>query len=179
MPSRLHPIILFSFAGLLFLGCSSKEKPNDQNADTQENFEDVDVAEGLDIDEDIEEELEPSLQNMGFTVLDGMIHFSWDLPDDNPYTDIRITASPTELMWGEAERHLEPTATEYLFDKLVNDIQYTFEIQTFSNDKEVGKTFIFDATPRTRPLLAVGGSSSVSLIDSVTKEPALGWESLV
>lgn len=176
MSPRLHPVLLFSFACLLFIGCSSKEKPNIQNADIQENFEDVD--DGLDIEEDIEEELEPSLQNVGFTVLDGMIHFTWDLPDDNTFTDIRITASPAELMWGEAERHIEPTATEYLFDKLVNDIQYTFKIQTFSDDKETGQAFIFDATPRTRPLLGIGGNSPAVVIDSVTKKPALGWESL-
>lgn len=103
---------------------------------------------------------------------------SWDLPQDDTLTHIRITGSPAELMWGEAERIVEPTATRYLFDDLVNDIQYSFEIQAFAGDEEVGDAVVFHTTPYSRPLLSLVSQSSHYIFDSVSKQPALGWDSL-
>src|SRR5690554_2658799 len=160
MRPNLHRIVLYSFVFLLLVGCSASENSDDRNADTtsqndvhtdteediQQDSEDTneDINEAEDIDE---EEPEPSLQNVRSEALEGMVNFSWDLPEDNTYTEIRITASPADLVWGEAERHVDPDATEYLFDKLVNDIHYTFEIRAFSGDEEVGEAIIRDAVP--------------------------------
>ncbi|TDP61581.1 fibronectin type III domain-containing protein [Bradymonas sediminis] len=192
MRGDLHPTILFPLVFLLLLSCSSSENRDDRNTDTTapndvktDTEEDIQQdSEGIDQDinqaEDIDEEApDPSLQNMRSEALEGMVNFSWDLPEDNTYTEIRITASPADVMWGEAERRIDPEATEYLFDKLVNDIHYTFEIQAFSDDEEVGEAIIRDAIPFSRPLLSVGVHQSLPIIDSVTKKRALGWGALV
>lgn len=192
MRPNLQPIILYSFVFLLLVGCSASENSDDRNADTtspndiqtdaeediQQDSEDTneDINEAEDIDE---EETVPSLQNVRSEALEGMVNFSWDLPEDNTYTEIRITASPADVMWGEAERRVDPEATEYLFDKLVNDVHYTFEIQAFSDGEAVGEAIIRDAIPFSRPLLSVGVHQSLPIIDSVTKKRALGWGALV
>ncbi|AWV89196.1 fibronectin type III domain-containing protein [Bradymonas sediminis] len=189
MRPNLHPIILYLFVFLLLVGCSASENrdgrntdttaPNDVKTDTEEDIRDdpEDIGQDINEVEDIDEEgPEPSLQNVRSEALEGMVNFSWDLPEDNTYTEIRITASPADLMWGEAERGIDPDTTEYLFDKLVNDVDYTFEIQAFSEGEEVGETIIFEATPYSRPLLSVSGAA---VIDSVTKQPAFGWKSLI
>src|SRR5690554_5888111 len=167
MRPNLQPIVLYSFVLLLLFGCSASENSDDRNADTtSQNDVHIDTEEDIQQDsedtsddtnevEDIDEEVpEPSLQDVRAQTLEGMVNFSWVLPEDNTYTDIRITASPAALMWGEAERGIDPDTTEYLFDKLVNDVNYTFEIQAFSEGEEVGETIIFEATPYSRPLLS-------------------------
>src|SRR5690554_481561 len=192
MRSRLHPPILLSLIFFLLAGCSSTKALDDQNADTssqndaktdtEEDIQEVheDVDEDINEVEDIDEEVPNlSLQNVRSDALEGMVNFSWDLPENNTYTEIRITASPANLMWGEAERHVDPDATEYLFDKLVNDVHYTFEIQAFFDGEEVGEPTIHDVIPFSRPLLSIGVHQTLPIIDSVTKQRALGWGSLV
>src|SRR5690554_883301 len=193
MRSHIHRVILFSFAFVPLLGCSSTENSNDRDADTytqrdvdtkddiQEDPNDINEVEDTNEVEDVEldeEEPDPGLQNVHPRALEGMVNISWGLPEDNTITEIRITASPADLMWGEAERRIDPDATEHLFDKLVNDVHYTFEIQGFSEGQEVGETIVFEATPYSRPLLSMSGASA-SIIDSVTKQPAIGWKSLL
>lgn len=192
MRSHLHPPILLSLIFFLLAGCSSTKALDDQNADTssqndaktdtEEDIQEVheDVDEDINEVEDIDEEVPNlSLQNVRSDALEGMVNFSWDLPENNTYTEIRITASPANLMWGEAERHVDPDATEYLFDKLVNDVHYTFEIQAFFDGEEVGEPTIHDVIPFSRPLLSIGVHQTLPIIDSVTKQRALGWGALV
>ncbi|AWV89192.1 fibronectin type III domain-containing protein [Bradymonas sediminis] len=187
MRPNLQPIVLYSFVFLLLFGCSASENSDDRNADTtSQNDVHIDTEEDIQQDsedtsddinevEDIDEEVpEPSLQNVRSRGLEGMVNFSWDLPEDTIFNEIRITASPAVLMWGDAERRIGPEATEYLFDKLVNDVHYTFEIQAFSDGEEVGEAFIHDAIPVSRSLLAVG-----AIFDSVTRQRAPGWGALV
>lgn len=144
----------------------------------RENDLDVDVDSSEIEDSDVEE-VSPGLQNVSVQPLEGLVLISWDLPQNDTLTHIRITGSPAELMWGEAERIIEPTATRYLFDGLVNDIRYSFEIQAFAGDMEVGDPFIFRTLPFSRPLLSLASDSSHYIFDSIRKRPALGWDSLV
>lgn len=197
MLSSARRITLLYLVGLSLFGCSSTSSPNDQgtdansqnnfNTDIEEDKKDIredsednhiteDINEGGDAD--AEEELNPGFQNVQLKTLEGMIQFSWVLPDDDTLTHIRITASPSALIWGEAERVIELPATDYLFDKLVNEIQYTFEIQALYDDEEVGDPVILHATPFSRPLLGVI-TPSTSIFDSLTKQSALGWEGLM
>lgn len=186
MTSYLRSITLLAYAGLLFIGCSTKE-PDGQNAkindpdgletDIEEHDEDIQEDEQEDV-EDINEESNRGLQNVQLQALEGMAEFSWDLPEDSTLTDIRITASPAALMWGDSDRIVDPGARGYLFDKLVNDIPYSFEVQAFADDEAVGDPFVFETTPFSRPLLAVR-NRGIAPIDSITKQQASGWDTYV
>lgn len=100
MTSYLRSITLLAYAGLLFIGCSTKE-PDGQNAkindpdgletDIEEHDEDIQEDEQEDV-EDINEESNRGLQNVQLQALEGMAEFSWDLPEDSTLTDIRITS---------------------------------------------------------------------------------------
>ena len=187
---RLRTVVPLIYIVLLVISCSATESSIDQDAieeDGASQGEPEDIGEENDLDVNVDsgdikdidtEEVSPGLQNVSVQPLEGLVLTSWDLPPDDTLTHIRITGSPAELMWGEAERIIEPTATSYLFDDLVNDIQYSFEIQAFAGDEEVGGSLVFHTTPYSRPLLSLVSQSSHYIFDSVSKQPALGWDSL-
>lgn len=181
-----RPSFLVFFTCVLLVGCFPTEEPGSRNGDTnpqnvfetdtEEQEEDTpDLQEDL---EDINEELNHGLQGVQLQSQEGGAELTWSLTEDHSLTAIRITASPAELMWGEATRMIDPTATSYFFDKLVNDIQYTFEIQAFSNDEEVGEPLFLRATPFSRPLLAIGKRGTAPF-DIMTRQPASGWETYI
>src|SRR5690554_3493438 len=187
---RLRTVVPLIYIVLLVISCSATESSIDQDAieeDGASQGEPEDIGEENDLDVNVDsgdikdidtEEVSPGLQNISVQPLEGLVLISWDLPQDDTLTHIRITGSPADLMWGEAERIIEPTATSYLFDDLVNDIQYSFEIQAFAGDEEVGGPLVLHTTPYSRPLLSLVSQSSHYIFDSVSKQPALGWDSL-
>ena len=120
-----------------------------------------------------------SIQNLQLRSLESLVYLSWDLPENSEITDLQISASPAALMWGESERSVDANDAEFLFDKLVNDIRYTFEIQALVDDEPVGEKVSLSATPYSRPLLAISTHSPYSIIDSVTQEFARGWEATI
>src|SRR5690554_2938255 len=85
----------------------------DISIDSDESLNDI-------IEDDISEDSHddnsvPALQDISFDNLEGMVHFQWILPDDSLITEIRVTASPKELMWGDAHRIIEAPGSSLLF----------------------------------------------------------------